>query len=550
MALELELKRLVVRLVGDASKYEKMLKGAQTLTTRYSTKVRSVMSRVERVVKKAHARMGAAVRKFGRSLKLFAVGAVIGAGVAIPLAMRKIAGSIDDLAKASSKLGIPVAQLQRLQFIAGQTGVETRTLNMALQRLTRRVSEAASGTGEAKDAIKELGLSAKALEKLNAAAQFKVIQDAMSKVENQADRVRLSFKLFDSEGVSLVNTLNLTTKEFAALEKQSASMGELTAKQAKAVERMNDAWDKAKTAMGRLLQRVVARLAPMLEKVGLAVADVSIMLGGFVTDAGHNFKVMIETAVRLWTVWKGWMHGMFMRVFSIDMLKAVAKGLLKSMNLFTQFGFQVARIMNGSFAGLIVDVGPFMRRLAKDFEAGIENINPLEAMQKVLREQVAKLKLPTLPEIPALAESGLESSGGLFAKLPQQVAGIGKSLSGAFTSAAGDVAKFFNFAGEQFNKLQEKAHIKVTFSTIDAAAGGSVEAAARLAQFRALKADPLMNVFNKGATVGKSRQQSIATGRAAESNQQNKVVALLSDLVEFARKRDEDDSLAVDVANL
>ena len=43
--------------------------------------------------------------------------------------------------------------LQELRFAAKASGIEQQTLDMALQRFTRRAAEAAQGTGEAKDAM-------------------------------------------------------------------------------------------------------------------------------------------------------------------------------------------------------------------------------------------------------------------------------------------------------------------------------------------------------------------------------------------------------------
>jgi hypothetical protein len=49
--------------------------------------------------------------------------------------------------------------LQELRFAASLAGVEQQTLDMALQRFVRRVAEAANGTGEAKDALAQMGIA-------------------------------------------------------------------------------------------------------------------------------------------------------------------------------------------------------------------------------------------------------------------------------------------------------------------------------------------------------------------------------------------------------
>jgi hypothetical protein len=79
--------------------------------------------------------------------------------------------------------------------------------DMALQRMTRRISEAADGTGEAQNAIKELGLEAVALERMGPEKAFIAIANAMAAIPLASDRLRVAFKFFDSEGAKLATTL-------------------------------------------------------------------------------------------------------------------------------------------------------------------------------------------------------------------------------------------------------------------------------------------------------------------------------------------------------
>ena len=155
--------------------------------------------------------------------------------------IKTTADELDKIGKTSAKIGISAEALQELQFAGEQTGVSVETTNMALQRMTRRLSEANQGTGEAVNALKELGLSAEDLATKSVDEQFKDIADAMSKVPNQADRVRLSMKIFDSEGVGLVSTLASGSKgleEFAAQANKAGII--VSGKAIKSVEAFGD----------------------------------------------------------------------------------------------------------------------------------------------------------------------------------------------------------------------------------------------------------------------------------------------------------------------
>lgn len=180
----------------------------------------------------------------------------------------------DELAKTSDKLGLSTEALAGLRNAARLTGVQTNQLDLGIQRMTRRIAEAAQGTGEAKDALKELGIDAVQLAQKSPDEQFKQIAAAMSQVSSQSDRVRLGFKLFDSEGVALINTLRLGTDGLEAAAEEAARFGTaLSRVQAREVELAADAMGRVKTAGEGLATQLGARLAPSLTTAGNALAD-------------------------------------------------------------------------------------------------------------------------------------------------------------------------------------------------------------------------------------------------------------------------------------
>ena len=176
--------------------------------------------------------------------------------------------SIDALAKTSDKLGIAISDLQALRQAAELTGVGTSTLDMSLQRMTRRLSEAAQGTGEAQDALKELNLDALALAKLSPDEQFREIAGAMEEVGAQSDRVRLAFKLFDSEGAALVNTLALGKQGLKDVGDEMDALGaSIERVDAAKVEAANDAMLRVATAAGAVSDQLTIELASSITAV-------------------------------------------------------------------------------------------------------------------------------------------------------------------------------------------------------------------------------------------------------------------------------------------
>jgi hypothetical protein len=115
----------------------------------------------------------------------------------------------DAIGKTADKIGVGVEALQELRFAAKASGIEQQTLDMALQRFTRRAAEAAQGTGEAKDALAQMDIALRDQSgNLAAARTSSPTSPTPSRIEDPAERVRLAFKLFDSESVALVNLLS------------------------------------------------------------------------------------------------------------------------------------------------------------------------------------------------------------------------------------------------------------------------------------------------------------------------------------------------------
>jgi len=195
--------------------------------------------------------------------------ALIAVGVAgFGFLVKKSLDATDALGKLADKIGIGTAELGGLRYAAELTGVATNTLDMGLQRMVRRVSEAANGSGAAKDALIELGLSAKSLNNLAPDQQFKAIADAMEGVAGQGERVRLAMSLFDTEGVALINTLKGGSAAIIDMEQRAERMGlRLSGGLVKGVEKANDAITQLSSFISGLFARSIAELAPAIESI-------------------------------------------------------------------------------------------------------------------------------------------------------------------------------------------------------------------------------------------------------------------------------------------
>lgn len=136
------------------------------------------------------------------------LGGVLGAG-GLGVLIEQSISAADAIGKTADKVGISTDALQELQFAASQSGVATNTLNMAMQRFSRRVGEAAIGKGELLGVLRDYNIAVTdSAGRLR--SQTDVLGDLAEVIKNTRDpqeRLRIAFKAFDSEGAALVNML-------------------------------------------------------------------------------------------------------------------------------------------------------------------------------------------------------------------------------------------------------------------------------------------------------------------------------------------------------
>lgn len=182
--------------------------------------------------------MGLAIGGLGKAIGLVFGGLSIRG--AVNFARRQVQVA-DALAKTAETLDLTTEELGLFQLAAKTAGVESRQLNISIQRMSRRIGEASLGGGELSKTLIRLGLDAKALAKLSVGDQFLAMGEALTQITNQDERLAAIFKTFDSEGVPVFRVfgdnldrarrlyerfnLALTTTDAAKLEEIATQAG-------------------------------------------------------------------------------------------------------------------------------------------------------------------------------------------------------------------------------------------------------------------------------------------------------------------------------------
>lgn len=175
---------------------------------------------------------------------------------------------LDGVGKAAAKIGIATDKLIGLRFGGEQSGLDGSVIDKSLQKLAQRTSEAAIGTGEAVKVLDELKLSAAELSKLPADRQLYAIADAMQAISSQGDKIRIATKLFEEEGVGVLNLIKDGSPGLRKFSDEARDLGIAFGTDAVGgVEAANDAINRLKHTLGGIGQAIVIELAPEVERV-------------------------------------------------------------------------------------------------------------------------------------------------------------------------------------------------------------------------------------------------------------------------------------------
>jgi tetrahydromethanopterin S-methyltransferase subunit B len=199
---------LAINIGGKTAQFEKDLGKAYRLADR---ETKRAARKIEQNISRAFKTIGA--------VAITAVGGMT-------TLVKSTIDTADNLEKLTRRLGISAEGFSKLAFAAEGANVPVKSLEVGLQRMTRRLNEVAStGKGTAAKALEALGVEAKELAALAPEDQFLEIARAMEGIPQQGERVRLAFSLFDTEGVKLLQLMNDGVAGIEAAMNQAEEFG-------------------------------------------------------------------------------------------------------------------------------------------------------------------------------------------------------------------------------------------------------------------------------------------------------------------------------------
>ncbi len=181
----------------------------------------------------------------------------------------------DDMAKMATRTGVTVEALSELRHAAGQSGATAEDLEKGFVGLAKFMDEAGQGSASATRRLNDLGLSFSQLGGMSRDQQIEALADAISRVEDPAQRTAIAMDIFGKSGNKLMPMLMGGAAGIQQLREEARRLGlTMSTEDAQAAEAFGDAMSNLKSQSTMLMFHIGAALAPTLTSLMRNVSEV------------------------------------------------------------------------------------------------------------------------------------------------------------------------------------------------------------------------------------------------------------------------------------
>lgn len=192
--------------------------------------------------------------------------AAVGASALVYMVKSSI-DAMDAMSKLAQQTGTTTEILTGLTYAAGMSGVSNEKLGTALVKLSKNMSDAANGTGEAKRGFDALGISVK-----NSDGTLKASDAVLSEVAGKlasykdgAEKTALAVNIFGKAGAELIPLLNSGADGLKEAADEAQHMGLiLDTETAKAAEQFNDNMSRLTLQQDAFTNAIATAVLPVL----------------------------------------------------------------------------------------------------------------------------------------------------------------------------------------------------------------------------------------------------------------------------------------------
>lgn len=246
----------------------------------------------------------AGLKDFDNGLKSVVVGltavtvAAAGAIVGLFGITASTAAAGDAAAKTAAQIGLTTAAYQELLFAAERSGASQEQLAVGLKTVQRLAFDAANGNVEAAKAFERLGISVTDAngELKDGETLLLEAADAISKLDNEAEKIALAQKLFGEGGAALIPLLNEGAAGIDELRRRARELGFVMDEEAsRASEKFSDSLLDSNKALEGLKNQIGIAFLPVFTRLldGFTAAVV------FLQPLARGFLAFIDNTIGL-----------------------------------------------------------------------------------------------------------------------------------------------------------------------------------------------------------------------------------------------------------
>lgn len=195
-------------------------------------------------------------------------------------------GALVDL---SGQTGVAVDKLMVLQTAFDQAGMSAGDVQPVIAKLQKSIAEAATGNDQAIAKFRAMGVAVKDIQGLSADEQLAAVGEAISKIENPAQRSAMAMEIFGKSGAKLLSVFSA-----GGLEDVQAGIGnqaQLMVENAGIFDRATDVLGMAGTKIQGFFVGMASQIVPPL--MGVVEALNGLDLSGIGKDFGDAIATWI-----------------------------------------------------------------------------------------------------------------------------------------------------------------------------------------------------------------------------------------------------------------
>lgn len=347
-----------------------------------------------------------------KMLRFAKVAAAAGAAVAAAMGVlaRRSMTAIDAQAKLAQSLNTTTKSIQVLSRAGELAGVSMSGIEQATKDLTRRLSQAASGTGPAVKALDRLGLSANYLAQLPLDERVMRINSAIQEFIPAAEQAAIAGQLFGEEGSIAMSRIDTETLRQATQDIKDFGVA-VSEQDAEQIERTNDAISRLSLIWEGLGNRIAVQIAPAMERLADIVANLTKVTSPLSQALAAVFERIPAYASTI---------GALGAVLAGKFVAGLVAAKLATAGLSGALVFLRGALIRTGIGALIVLMGEAVFRFQKLSQAAGGFGEALSAIGEVFGELLERFRM------------GLNLTSELFA-------GLGLVIQGAFMKAFGVV---------------------------------------------------------------------------------------------------------------